>query len=74
MADVPTGNFSFQGFNLVYGWNFQKYVSAMWASIHLGRRRWFSWEDAKYLPGLVDYAFSSLTVTLSCFRVWGTRC
>jgi len=32
----------------------------MWASIQLSGKRWFSWEDAKYLPGLVDYAFSFL--------------
>ena len=74
MKHVLIGQFSFQGLNLVYGWSFQEYGSAMWASIQLAGGRWFSWEDAKYLPGLVDYAFSSLTVTLWCFSVWGIRC
>jgi len=73
MTHVLTGRFSFQGLNLVYGWSFQEYVSAIWASIELSGGKWFSWEGAKYLPGLVDYAFSSLTVTLRCLRVLGTR-
>jgi hypothetical protein len=30
-------------------------------SLQLGRGRWFLWEDERYLPGMVDYAFCSLT-------------
>jgi hypothetical protein len=74
MAHFLTGQFSFQGLNLVYGWSCQEYVSAIWASIELGGGEWFSWEGAKYLTGLVDYAFSSLTATLRRFSVLGTRC
>jgi hypothetical protein len=74
MIDVLSGQFRFQGLYLVYGWSFQEYASATWASIQLGGGRWFSWEDAKYLPGMVVYKFSSLTVTLQCFSVLGTRC
>ena len=45
-------------------------------SLQSGRGRFFlgGGEDARYLPGLVEYAFSSLTVSLWCFCVWGTPC
>ena len=70
---VVNGQFSFQGFNFVYRWSCKEYALAIRVSLQIGGGRWFSWEDARYLPGLVEYAFCSLTVSLWCNHVWGTR-
>jgi hypothetical protein len=67
------GSFSFQGFNLVYRWSCKEYALAIRVSLQLGAGRWFLREDARYLPGLVEYAFCSLTVPLWCTSVCGTR-
>jgi len=32
------------------------------------------WRDERYLPGLADHAFCPLTISLWCFRIWGTQC
>jgi len=69
---VVTGQFSFQEFNFVYTSSCKEYL-AIKVSLQLGGGTWFSWEDARYLPVLVEHAFCSLKVSLWCNRVWGAR-